>query len=70
VKPCPFCGGAADPAGWLNSDGQRGPECEECGATAVDADAWNYRAPVLQRRDWRFYEASELWAALKPADVQ
>ena len=43
VKPCPFCGGRCDPKGWLNGDGVRGPECEGCGATAVDVYAWNFR---------------------------
>lgn len=40
--PCPFCGGACDPAGWL-SEQARGPECESCGATAENIDAWNRR---------------------------
>ncbi|EPD6705985.1 Lar family restriction alleviation protein [Cronobacter sakazakii] len=47
--PCPFCGGACDPAGWL-SDQTSGPECENCGATAENIEAWNRRtaapAPV------------------------
>ena len=45
LKPCPFCGGRADPQGWLAGDGTRGPECEDCGATATSAAAWNRRAP-------------------------
>lgn len=40
--PCPFCGGACDPAGWL-SEQARGPECESCGATAENIDDWNRR---------------------------
>lgn len=44
LKPCPFCGGECDPEGWLDGNGLRGPECEECGATARSAEAWNRRA--------------------------
>lgn len=50
--PCPFCGGACDPAGWL-SEQTSGPECENCGATAENIEAWNRRtaapapAPVV-----------------------
>ncbi|EIZ9492837.1 DUF551 domain-containing protein [Cronobacter sakazakii] len=40
--PCPFCGGACDPAGWL-SEQTSGPECENCGATAENIEAWNRR---------------------------
>ncbi|WAX22832.1 hypothetical protein MAJJADAN_00070 [Pseudomonas phage Amjad_SA] len=47
LKPCPFCGGKADPKGWLNGDGERGPECEQCGATAGTAANWNRRAQLL-----------------------
>ncbi|ELY4780726.1 hypothetical protein SM077_002577 [Cronobacter sakazakii] len=55
--PCPFCGGACDPAGWL-SEQTSGPECENCGATAENIEAWNQRtaAPVVpddtKRLDW------------------
>ncbi|MCI0268628.1 Lar family restriction alleviation protein [Cronobacter sakazakii] len=55
--PCPFCGGACDPAGWL-SEQTSGPECENCGATAENIEAWNRRtaAPVVpddtKRLDW------------------
>ena len=42
-KPCPFCGGVCDPTGWLNNQGDRGPECEKCGATAHNLDWWNTR---------------------------
>ncbi|EPX0991570.1 hypothetical protein ACWWC9_002353 [Cronobacter sakazakii] len=51
-QPCPFCGGACDPAGWL-SEQTSGPECENCGATAENIEAWNRRtaapapAPVV-----------------------
>lgn len=46
LKPCPFCGsGDVDAEGWLNGQGQRGPECLECGATAQSAEAWNRRTP-------------------------
>jgi len=43
LKRCPFCGGRADPEGWLRNDGVRGPECEGCGATASDVKTWNTR---------------------------
>lgn len=59
--PCPFCGGACDPAGW-QSEQTSGPECENCGATAENIEAWNRRtaapapAPVVpddtKRLDW------------------
>jgi hypothetical protein len=49
-KPCPFCGGAVDPRGWLNGQGDRGPECEECGATAASIEQWNTRAPIEPTR--------------------
>lgn len=46
-KPCPFCGGKCDPEGWSGTgpggEGRRGPECEECGATAESLEAWNRR---------------------------
>lgn len=45
LKPCPFCGGEADPKGWMSSDGAQGPACDSCGATANSADEWNARAP-------------------------
>lgn len=41
--PCPFCGCDADPKGWLRGDGVRGPECDNCGATAASLEAWNKR---------------------------
>ncbi len=44
--PCPFCGGDVDPNGWLNSNGERGPECETCGATAPSLQRWNIRLPA------------------------
>lgn len=48
--PCPFCGGTCDPAGWL-SEQTSGPECDNCGATAENIEAWNRRtappAPVV-----------------------
>ncbi|EOW6942110.1 hypothetical protein ACMFER_17820 [Pseudomonas aeruginosa] len=42
--PCPFCGGEVDPTGWLRGDGTRGPECNDCGATARSMEAWQTRA--------------------------
>lgn len=41
---CPFCGGDCDPKGWMDRHGTTGPECEECGATAPNLEAWNRRA--------------------------
>lgn len=41
--PCPFCGGKCDPEGWLGGDGERGPECETCGATTTTVNTWNAR---------------------------
>jgi len=46
-KPCPFCGGQVDPRGWLRNDGARGPECENCGATAENIETWNERVVGL-----------------------
>ncbi len=43
VAPCPFCG-SEDVYGWVNGDGQRGPECMSCGATALNVEKWNRRA--------------------------
>jgi len=42
-KLCPFCGGIVDPEGWLDGEGNRGPECEWCGATAPTIEIWNKR---------------------------
>lgn len=47
--PCPFCGGECDPEGWLGErDGHpyRGPECNDCGATAESVEAWNRRTAI------------------------
>ena len=43
AKECPFCGGPVDPTGWKGQDDLRGPECEQCGATAPDMETWNSR---------------------------
>lgn len=48
---CPFCGGAVDPTGWLRGDGLRGPECEDCGATARSIEAWESRAEAQALRE-------------------
>ena len=42
--PCPFCGGEADPVGWIANNGIAGPACDDCGATAENIEAWNRRA--------------------------
>lgn len=47
---CPFCGGQVDPDGWLNGAGQRGPECESCGATAPNLMLWNSAQPAQQHQ--------------------
>lgn len=55
LKACPFCGGKCDPEGWLGTmpdphliggvgAERRGPECEDCGATAESVEAWNRRS--------------------------
>lgn len=41
--PCPFCGGEVDISGWRSSNGNTGPECNECGATACNLSEWNKR---------------------------
>lgn len=41
--PCPFCGGEVDISGWRSSNGNSGPECNECGATACNLSDWNKR---------------------------
>lgn len=62
--PCPFCGGECDPAGWLGGDGKRGPECEECGATAESTEVWNTRAALatqpLEQKPVAWANADEL----------
>lgn len=47
--PCPFCGGEVDISGWRSSNGNSGPECNECGATACNLSDWNKRIaqPVI-----------------------
>jgi hypothetical protein len=45
---CPFCGGEVDPTGWLRGDGVRGPECDDCGATAPSMEVWEQRAALAQ----------------------
>ncbi|WP_288080329.1 hypothetical protein [Pseudomonas sp.] len=49
LEACPFCGGACDPRGWVNVDGEMGPECEDCGATAPCIEVWNRRAALAQQ---------------------
>ena len=48
LKPCPFCGGKADPEGWASMDCDRvirtGPACDDCGASADSVEQWNTRA--------------------------
>lgn len=46
--PCPFCGGECDPEGWLDGNGERGPECETCGATTTTVNTWNHRVNPLR----------------------
>ncbi|EOM2937117.1 hypothetical protein [Cronobacter malonaticus] len=69
--PCPFCGGACDPAGWL-SEQTSGPECENCGATAENIEAWNRRtaapapAPVVPDAYEIIAEACRLIDGMNP----
>jgi hypothetical protein len=53
LKPCPFCGSSnIDPAGWMDGDGNAGPACDDCGASAESVDAWNRRvAPATAGED-------------------
>ena len=43
LKPCPFCGGKADPEGWSSID-RKGPACDDCYASADTIERWNTRA--------------------------
>lgn len=43
LKPCPHCGGEADPEGWDDGHGNKGPECYICGSTSPSIDLWNKR---------------------------
>lgn len=59
---CPFCGSSKiDPAGWASID-DHGPACDDCGASARNAEAWNRRSapapldagePSVMREDAR-----------------
>lgn len=74
LKPCPFCGGEADPEGWMNGDGECGPECESCGATASSVIVWNRRAELaalkaLSAENQRVIPAEPLLAPPHPLDV-
>lgn len=45
LAPCPFCGSTdIDPMGWSDGNGNDGPQCNECGATAESITGWNRRA--------------------------
>ncbi|MBG6287715.1 hypothetical protein I5I61_09690 [Pseudomonas nitroreducens] len=46
---CPFCGGEVDPTGWLRGDGVRGPECDDCGATAPSIEVWEQRSHLADQ---------------------
>jgi ParB-like chromosome segregation protein Spo0J len=48
--PCPFCGGGVDPKGWIDSKGERGPECKKCAATTPSLEVWNSRAGQRSRK--------------------
>lgn len=51
LLPCPFCGSReVDPAGWAShnpetGENREGPACDDCGASAESAAAWNTRTP-------------------------
>ena len=51
LKPCPFCGGAAEPAIGLNGDGSEWyyVECPAC-AVGADLEVWNNRPPPAPPR--------------------
>lgn len=61
LLPCPFCGGECDPEGWLDGNGRRGPECNECGATADTVEDWNRRitAALAEKDDGGWIKVSE-----------
>ncbi len=45
LKPCPFCGSSdIESIEWIDGDGNYGPKCLGCCATALSANAWNTRA--------------------------
>ena len=72
LKPCPFCGGEADPKGWMSSDGAQGPACDSCGATANSADEWNARAssPANHVEDVRAMVAAPSSAGVDGLEVE
>ena len=48
-KICPFCkSDDIDAEGWLDGNGNRGPECMGCGATAQSLHKWNSR-PIEEK---------------------
>lgn len=48
LKPCPFCGGKADPAGWISGTGGPSiPRCVDCGASSGSLEEWNTRTGVI-----------------------
>lgn len=67
LKPCPFCGGECDPDGWLGGDGTRGPECNDCGATARTVEDWNRRTPDFKQGLLR---AAEICEAQSPRHTE
>lgn len=50
LKPCPFCGGKADPAGWMAGDGKTGPACDDCGSAGGSLEIWNTRTNHVTAR--------------------
>ncbi len=65
VPKCPFCGGEVDPTGWLRGDGARGPECNDCGATAPSMEVWATRvldqSLLARKNEQTAPSATKLW---------
>ena len=73
LKPCPFCGSRkVNPTGWIGQAGDgkatSGPACDDCGATAPDADAWNLRDADGER--WRHVKRGTEYTEIGRAELQ
>jgi hypothetical protein len=68
LKPCPFCGSSnIDPAGWMDGDGNAGPACDDCGASAGSVDAWNRRVTPATAGEDAIWLSPELNYGEQPA---
>ncbi len=66
LLPCPHCGSAdIDPECYGDAGGRIGPQCNDCGATAMNTAAWNRRAPVAPAPDAITAREAELREALE-----